>query len=139
MAVLSRNWADASTCTLQTMLLNTLVQFIILSYLIYFQTPVQLKAGDVVRLHMWRRVTRKEVWYEWTVSSPYPLPIHNPKGRSYTIGLQSCGGMCATHVITLNTQLLHVHMPAYACICISWHIRSCDRSKVMTNELESTS
>ena len=38
---------------------------------------------------MWRCVTEKSVWYEWTMVRPQTLPLHNPKGRSYTIGLWS--------------------------------------------------
>ncbi|XP_067931208.1 protein arginine N-methyltransferase 5-like [Watersipora subatra] len=49
--------------------------------------PVHLTAGATVKVHMWRRVSTKNVWYEWTISEPYPVSIHNPKGRSYTIGL----------------------------------------------------
>ncbi|XP_017880424.1 protein arginine N-methyltransferase 5 [Ceratina calcarata] len=49
--------------------------------------PVQLKAGDQVVVHFWRRCSSKNVWYEWCISEPVPLSIHNPDGRSYTIGL----------------------------------------------------
>ncbi|XP_046413047.1 protein arginine N-methyltransferase 5 isoform X1 [Neodiprion fabricii] len=48
---------------------------------------VLLNAGDVVEAHFWRRCTLKNVWYEWCVSKPAPCSIHNPNGRSYTIGL----------------------------------------------------
>ncbi|XP_043248330.1 protein arginine N-methyltransferase 5 [Colletes gigas] len=49
--------------------------------------PVQLKAGDQIVLHFWRQCSPKNVWYEWCISKPIPGPIHNPNGRSYTIGL----------------------------------------------------
>ncbi|CAK9828995.1 Protein arginine N-methyltransferase 5 [Anthophora retusa] len=49
--------------------------------------PVQLKAGDQILVHFWRQCSPKSVWYEWCISKPIPGPIHNPGGRSYTIGL----------------------------------------------------
>ncbi|XP_048507266.1 protein arginine N-methyltransferase 5 isoform X2 [Athalia rosae] len=48
---------------------------------------VLLKAGDQVEVHFWRRCNLKNVWYEWCISKPVPGSIHNPNGRSYTIGL----------------------------------------------------
>jgi len=49
--------------------------------------PVQLKADDEVVLHFWRNVSTKHVWYEWALSSPSTMSVHNPNGRSYEIGL----------------------------------------------------
>ncbi|XP_063986507.1 protein arginine N-methyltransferase 5 [Diachasmimorpha longicaudata] len=49
--------------------------------------PIQLKAGDEIKVHFWRRCTSKNVWYEWTLSKPVPVAIHNPNGRSSTIEL----------------------------------------------------
>ena len=49
--------------------------------------PVQVKAGDQIVVHFWRQCSSKKVWYEWCLSKPIPIPIHNPNGRSYTIGL----------------------------------------------------
>ncbi|VDH93166.1 type II protein arginine methyltransferase [Mytilus galloprovincialis] len=56
---------------------------------IYFpiKTPLFLKKGDTVSVDIWRCVSEKNVWYEWAITKPQILPIHNPKGRSYTIGL----------------------------------------------------
>uniref|UniRef100_A0A1B6CEQ6 Protein arginine N-methyltransferase n=1 Tax=Clastoptera arizonana TaxID=38151 RepID=A0A1B6CEQ6_9HEMI len=56
---------------------------------IYFpiKEPVHLLAGQELVVHFWRLVSKQNVWYEWTVSQPVPLAIHNPNGRSYTIGL----------------------------------------------------
>ncbi|KAK6176914.1 hypothetical protein SNE40_015120 [Patella caerulea] len=51
------------------------------------KTPMYIKEGNTLVMDIWRRCTDKNVWYEWGVRSPYPIPIHNPKGRSYTIGL----------------------------------------------------
>ncbi|CAB4054877.1 PRMT5 [Lepeophtheirus salmonis] len=51
------------------------------------KTPVKLKKDDQVELHFWRINNGKNVWYEWCLSKPIPGPIHNPIGRSYTIGL----------------------------------------------------
>lgn len=51
------------------------------------QTPTYVTKGTKVVIDIWRRVTEKNVWYEWTMVRPQTLPLHNPKGRSYTIGL----------------------------------------------------
>lgn len=49
--------------------------------------PIQLKKGNKIVLHFWRRCNQKNVWYEWCVSEPVIGSIHNPNGQSYTIGL----------------------------------------------------
>lgn len=51
------------------------------------KTPLYVKKNSRVVVDFWRRVSTKNVWYEWCVREPHVLPIHNPKGRSYTIGL----------------------------------------------------
>lgn len=51
------------------------------------QEPIQLKAGDEIVVHFWRRCDSKKVWYEWCLSKPVPVSIHNSTGRSATIGL----------------------------------------------------
>lgn len=51
------------------------------------KTPMTVAAGENVRVHFWRVCTDKNVWYEWTISEPRSVTIHNSKGRSYTIGL----------------------------------------------------
>ncbi|KJE95677.1 protein arginine methyltransferase 5 [Capsaspora owczarzaki ATCC 30864] len=52
-----------------------------------FKQPVSVKADETIEIHVWRNCTREKVWYEWTCTSPISLPIHNPGGRSYYIGL----------------------------------------------------
>ncbi|XP_034947446.1 protein arginine N-methyltransferase 5 [Chelonus insularis] len=49
--------------------------------------PIQVKAGEVIELHFWRNCSPKNVWYEWSINKPTYVGIHNPNGRSYTIGL----------------------------------------------------
>ncbi|XP_011503736.1 PREDICTED: protein arginine N-methyltransferase 5 isoform X2 [Ceratosolen solmsi marchali] len=49
--------------------------------------PVNLKAGDEIVSHFWRCCNLKKVWYEWAIEKPIPVAIHNPCGRSSTIGL----------------------------------------------------
>lgn len=71
-------------------------------------------------MRFWRCNNGKKVWYEWAVTEPSCSAIHNPAGRSYTIGLwrrrvgtsrqTSCvsvrlGGSGRTGVVTLFTQL----------------------------------
>lgn len=52
------------------------------------QVPVFLRKGQAIRTHWWRRHDATKVWYEWSVSEPFPLPIQNPGGRSWSIGLR---------------------------------------------------
>lgn len=49
--------------------------------------PFRVPAGATISASMWRRSSSSKVWYEWTVSQPSPLSIHNPNGRSYYVGL----------------------------------------------------
>uniref|UniRef100_G3MLH5 Protein arginine N-methyltransferase n=2 Tax=Amblyomma TaxID=6942 RepID=G3MLH5_AMBMU len=49
--------------------------------------PVRLNKGSTLEVHFWRCVTQRKVWYEWLVTEPDVGAIHNPCGRSYTIGL----------------------------------------------------
>ena len=49
--------------------------------------PLHLRKGDDLEVSMWRKCTSSKVWYEWCVSEPQCTNIHNPGGRSYTIGL----------------------------------------------------
>ncbi|KAG9450145.1 hypothetical protein H6P81_010110 [Aristolochia fimbriata] len=51
------------------------------------RTPICVAPGNPLELHFWRCCSSTKVWYEWCVSSPYPLPIHNSNGRSYWVGL----------------------------------------------------
>ena len=55
---------------------------------IYFplRTPVNLKRGQKLTSHWWRCSNDRKVWYEWAVTTPTPQPIHNPGGRSYSVG-----------------------------------------------------
>ncbi|XP_014261585.1 protein arginine N-methyltransferase 5 [Cimex lectularius] len=49
--------------------------------------PVKLKKGDELEVHFWRLCDKKSVWYEWSITKPVIVPVHNPNGRSYNIGL----------------------------------------------------
>jgi len=51
------------------------------------QHPIKVDRGDKIEVHIWRRSSSSKVWYEWAVTEPTVSPIHNPAGRSYTIGL----------------------------------------------------
>ena len=48
---------------------------------------MEVRRGEQVEVSFWRLSNARNVWYEWAVGSPRTLPIHNPNGRSYTIGL----------------------------------------------------
>lgn len=49
--------------------------------------PIPLTQGDSLKVDFWRSSNEIKVWYEWCVVSPQASQIHNPNGRSYTIGL----------------------------------------------------
>eukprot|EP00877_Chromochloris_zofingiensis_P008918 jgi/Chrzof1/427/Cz01g15150.t1 len=49
--------------------------------------PMYLPAGESLQFHMWRLIGAHKVWYEWAVTAPSKIPIHNPGGRSYWVGL----------------------------------------------------
>ncbi|KAM5194466.1 protein arginine N-methyltransferase 5 [Mantella aurantiaca] len=49
--------------------------------------PIPVREGETVCIRFWRCNNGKKVWYEWAVTSPVCSAIHNPTGRSYTIGL----------------------------------------------------
>lgn len=49
--------------------------------------PVFVKANETIEFHMWRLNNGKRVWYEWSLTKPVTTSIHNPRGRSYWIGL----------------------------------------------------
>eukprot|EP00160_Parvularia_atlantis_P001628 Unigene11307_Nuclearia_a/m.34547 Unigene11307_Nuclearia_a/g.34547 ORF Unigene11307_Nuclearia_a/g.34547 Unigene11307_Nuclearia_a/m.34547 type:complete len:633 (-) Unigene11307_Nuclearia_a:108-2006(-) len=52
------------------------------------RTPLYARAGTAVEATFWRRVSPRKVWYEWAVRVDGRLsPVHNPGGRSYSIGL----------------------------------------------------
>ncbi|KAI5586964.1 hypothetical protein BDE02_06G246900 [Populus trichocarpa] len=52
-----------------------------------FRTPVCIKSGSPLEVHFWRCCGSSKVWYEWCVTSPNSLAIHNISGRSFWVGL----------------------------------------------------
>lgn len=48
--------------------------------------PITLQANTKIQVHFWRCCSSSQVWYEWTIVEPTTLPIHNPTGRSFSIG-----------------------------------------------------
>ncbi|GER28173.1 protein arginine N-methyltransferase 5 [Striga asiatica] len=51
------------------------------------RTPVYIRPGTPLDVHFWRCCGPTKVWYEWCVTSPSALPMHNTNGRSYWVGL----------------------------------------------------
>ncbi|KAL0739266.1 hypothetical protein Bca4012_015476 [Brassica carinata] len=49
--------------------------------------PVEVHPDSPLEVHFWRCCGSSKVWYEWSVSSPTPTPMHNTNGRSYWVGL----------------------------------------------------
>jgi len=50
-------------------------------------TPFKVKKNSNVQVTFSRNVDQTKVWYEWSVSDPITLPIHNSNGRSNWVGL----------------------------------------------------
>ncbi|KAK9539386.1 hypothetical protein VZT92_004496 [Zoarces viviparus] len=49
--------------------------------------PIAISRDEDITVRFWRCNNGKKVWYEWAVTEPSCSAIHNPAGRSYTIGL----------------------------------------------------
>uniref|UniRef100_A0A1A9UP09 Protein arginine N-methyltransferase n=1 Tax=Glossina austeni TaxID=7395 RepID=A0A1A9UP09_GLOAU len=47
-----------------------------------FTKPVEVIKGQIIKIHFWRCVSKKKVWYEWSLTSPSTTHIHNLGGRS---------------------------------------------------------
>uniref|UniRef100_A0A1B0GBX7 Protein arginine N-methyltransferase n=1 Tax=Glossina morsitans morsitans TaxID=37546 RepID=A0A1B0GBX7_GLOMM len=47
-----------------------------------FTEPVEVMKGQIIKIHFWRCVSKKKVWYEWCLTSPSTTHIHNLGGRS---------------------------------------------------------
>eukprot|EP01080_Neovahlkampfia_damariscottae_P006228 gene6228-10234_t len=50
-------------------------------------TPFKVKKNSTVQVTFSRNLDSTKVWYEWSVSDPVTLPIHNTNGRSNWVGL----------------------------------------------------
>uniref|UniRef100_A0A8C7LGF8 Protein arginine N-methyltransferase 5 n=1 Tax=Oncorhynchus kisutch TaxID=8019 RepID=A0A8C7LGF8_ONCKI len=59
----------------------------VLTRFFHLQQPIPVTRDDDVVVRFWRCNNGKKVWYEWAVTEPSCSAIHNPAGRSYTIGL----------------------------------------------------
>lgn len=51
------------------------------------KSSMKLKKDEQLKLHFWRLSNSSKVWYEWSVSEPSAIPIHNPNARSYSMYL----------------------------------------------------
>lgn len=51
------------------------------------KSSIILKKDEQLKLHFWRLSNSSKVWYEWSVSEPTALPVHNPNARSYSMYL----------------------------------------------------
>lgn len=51
------------------------------------RTPLQVRKGDVIHSHWWRRHVGNKAWYEWALTQPSATSIQNPGGRSWTMAL----------------------------------------------------
>lgn len=49
--------------------------------------PLYLPKGCTLEVNFWRCCNQRKVWYEWCVMKPHLGTVHNPCGRSSTIGL----------------------------------------------------
>jgi protein arginine N-methyltransferase 5 len=54
------------------------------------KTPLSVKSGAHIQVHMYRCADKTKIWYEWIVkdlTSHQITPIHNINGKSYSIAL----------------------------------------------------
>lgn len=51
------------------------------------KTSMILKKDDQLIVHFWRLSDTSKVWYEWSISEPNAMSIHNPNARSYSMHL----------------------------------------------------
>lgn len=51
------------------------------------RTSMTLKKDEKLKIHFWRLSDASKVWYEWSVSEPSAVPVHNPNARSYSMYL----------------------------------------------------
>lgn len=49
--------------------------------------PMFVKAGEIIKLNIWRCIGSSKVWYEWSTSEPIITHIHNHNGRSCSISM----------------------------------------------------
>lgn len=47
--------------------------------------PQQVRAGDKIKLNIWRCVSSNKVWYEWSTTAPIISHIHNVNGMASPI------------------------------------------------------
>lgn len=51
------------------------------------KSSVTLKKDEQLKVHFWRLSDASKIWYEWSISKPYAIPVHNPNARSYSMQL----------------------------------------------------
>lgn len=51
------------------------------------KTSLTLKKDEQLKVHFWRLSDASKVWYEWSISEPNAMPVHNPNARSYSMQL----------------------------------------------------
>jgi type II protein arginine methyltransferase len=50
-------------------------------------SPFKVKKNSNVVFNFSRNFDHQKVWYEWSISEPVVLPVHNTNGRSSWVGL----------------------------------------------------
>lgn len=51
------------------------------------KSSITLKKNEQLKVHFWRLSDASKVWYEWSISKPNAMPVHNPNARSYSMQL----------------------------------------------------
>lgn len=51
------------------------------------KSSLTLKKNEQLKVHFWRLSDATKVWYEWSISKPNAIPVHNPNARSYSMQL----------------------------------------------------
>lgn len=47
--------------------------------------PLEIKKGQIIEIHFWRRASKTEIWHEWCLASPFTTRIYNSAKSSYPI------------------------------------------------------
>ncbi|KAL9880083.1 protein arginine N-methyltransferase 5-like isoform X1 [Glossina fuscipes] len=47
--------------------------------------PLEMKRGQIIEMHFWRRATKTKIWHEWCLASPFTTRIYKSANNSYSI------------------------------------------------------
>ncbi|GIX65850.1 skb1 methyltransferase family protein, putative [Babesia caballi] len=48
-------------------------------------SPVYVKEGQMIMLHVWRKHDKRRIWYEWALTLPHVTTVHNANGACHSV------------------------------------------------------